>query len=365
MEYIVDNYADDRRVGADRADDRPSRPTEGQVEARQAGRRASWRPGTTLDSCTAGALGGAGLHGLGAPRRRSRRGVIRVTPVRRARSSRSLTTVGDRRCAAARDDQLLRRGRSPTSSSAPSGRRCSSRPHSASCRWSSALFLITGIAHRRGDPARPRLPRSTSRSTRRPRVRKVVKPVLEILAGVPTIVFGYFALTFFTPDDPARRPRARRRGLQRARRRGSSWASWSCRRSPRSPRTRCRRCPQGLREGAYGLGAVASCRSRSGSSFPAALSGIVAALVLGGLARDRRDDDRPDRRRPAAELASTRAALRDDGRVHRRDRARATSPPARSSTRRSSWSASTLFVLTLVLNLVSIRLVRKYREVYE
>ena len=31
------------------------------------------------------------------------------------------------------------------------------------------------------------------------RVRKVVKPVLELLAGVPTIVFGYFALTFFTP----------------------------------------------------------------------------------------------------------------------------------------------------------------------
>ena len=32
------------------------------------------------------------------------------------------------------------------------------------------------------------------------RVRKLVKPVLEILAGVPTIVFGYFALTFFTPN---------------------------------------------------------------------------------------------------------------------------------------------------------------------
>src|SRR5215216_1596637 len=31
------------------------------------------------------------------------------------------------------------------------------------------------------------------------RVRKVVKPVLEVLAGVPTIVFGYFALTYFTP----------------------------------------------------------------------------------------------------------------------------------------------------------------------
>src|SRR5215207_3624527 len=34
----------------------------------------------------------------------------------------------------------------------------------------------------------------------RPRVRKTVKPVLELLAGVPTIVFGYFALTFFTPE---------------------------------------------------------------------------------------------------------------------------------------------------------------------
>ena len=32
------------------------------------------------------------------------------------------------------------------------------------------------------------------------RVRKVVKPILELLAGVPTIVFGYFALTFFTPE---------------------------------------------------------------------------------------------------------------------------------------------------------------------
>jgi len=31
------------------------------------------------------------------------------------------------------------------------------------------------------------------------RTRKVVKPVLEVLAGVPTIVYGFFALTFVTP----------------------------------------------------------------------------------------------------------------------------------------------------------------------
>ena len=34
----------------------------------------------------------------------------------------------------------------------------------------------------------------------RPGVRKTIKPIFELLAGVPTIVFGYFALTFFTPE---------------------------------------------------------------------------------------------------------------------------------------------------------------------
>ncbi|MCX7925462.1 MAG: phosphate ABC transporter permease subunit PstC [Fimbriimonadales bacterium] len=32
-----------------------------------------------------------------------------------------------------------------------------------------------------------------------PRVRRVVKPTLEVLAGIPTVVYGYFALTFITP----------------------------------------------------------------------------------------------------------------------------------------------------------------------
>ena len=32
-----------------------------------------------------------------------------------------------------------------------------------------------------------------------PRVRRIVKPILEVLAGVPTVVYGYFALLFVTP----------------------------------------------------------------------------------------------------------------------------------------------------------------------
>jgi phosphate transport system permease protein len=32
-----------------------------------------------------------------------------------------------------------------------------------------------------------------------PRIRRMIKPMLEILAGIPTVVYGYFALTFITP----------------------------------------------------------------------------------------------------------------------------------------------------------------------
>ena len=32
------------------------------------------------------------------------------------------------------------------------------------------------------------------------KVRKTIKPVLEVLAGIPTVVYGYFALTFVTPQ---------------------------------------------------------------------------------------------------------------------------------------------------------------------
>ena len=34
----------------------------------------------------------------------------------------------------------------------------------------------------------------------RPRTRRVIKPFLEILAGIPTVVYGFFALTVISPD---------------------------------------------------------------------------------------------------------------------------------------------------------------------
>ena len=59
----------------------------------------------------------------------------------------------------------------------------------------------------------------------RPGVRKTIKPILELLAGVPTIVFGYFALTFFTPEIGVRSLARTASGSSTASRRGSSSAS--------------------------------------------------------------------------------------------------------------------------------------------
>ena len=59
-------------------------------------------------------------------------------------------------------------------------------------------FLVTGIALLVAAPLGLGAAIYLSEYAK-PRVRKTIKPILEILAGVPTIVFGYFALTFFTP----------------------------------------------------------------------------------------------------------------------------------------------------------------------
>ena len=42
--------------------------------------------------------------------------------------------------------------------------------------------------------------RSTCPSTRSPRTRKTIKPILEILAGIPSVVLGFFALTWISPN---------------------------------------------------------------------------------------------------------------------------------------------------------------------
>ena len=154
----------------------------------------------------------------------------------------------------------------------------------------------------------------------KPRVRKTIKPVLELLAGVPTIVFGYFALTFFTPT--ILQALGINVGVYNALSAGLIMGLLVLPTIASIAEDAMSAVPQSLREGAFGLGA-----NRMQVSlrivFPAALSGIVAALVLGASRADRRDRAGARRRRPVAEPRHQPAReLPDDGGVHRLDRPR-------------------------------------------
>jgi phosphate transport system permease protein len=111
-----------------------------------------------------------------------------------------------------------------------------------------------------------------------PRIRSAIKPVLEVLAGVPTVVYGYFALTFITPEilQPLFGGRV---FVFNALSASLAMAVMILPLISSLSEDAMRAVPQGLREGAYGLGA-----SRFEVStrvvLPAALSGIVAAVIL-------------------------------------------------------------------------------------
>lgn len=112
-----------------------------------------------------------------------------------------------------------------------------------------------------------------------PRVRNILKPILEVLAGIPTIVYGYFALTFMTPilrelfgKDVVQIYNTASAGLVM----GililpliTSMTEDALSAVPRS-----------LREAAYGVGAT-KLEVAVQTVVPAALSGIAAAIIVG------------------------------------------------------------------------------------
>ena len=107
-------------------------------------------------------------------------------------------------------------------------------------------------------------------------IRRVVKPILEVLAGIPTVVYGFFALIFVTPLlRDISEGIAVFNSLSAAIVMGimimpmvSSLSEDAMRAVPRS-----------LREGAYALGAT-KMEVSIGVVIPAALSGIVASFIL-------------------------------------------------------------------------------------
>jgi phosphate transport system permease protein len=108
------------------------------------------------------------------------------------------------------------------------------------------------------------------------RVRRIVKPVLEILAGVPTVVYGYFALLFVTPILQRFIP-----GLAgfNALGPGIVMGIMILPLVSSLSEDAMRGVPRGLREGSYALGATRMQTSLR-VVVPAAFSGITAAFIL-------------------------------------------------------------------------------------
>jgi phosphate transport system permease protein len=195
-----------------------------------------------------------------------------------------------------------------------------------------------------------------------PRVRKIFKPVLELLAGIPSVVYGYFALTFVAPlvlKDLLKINVGTFSVLAAGLVLGvmiiPTVASLS--------EDALSAVPRSLREGSLALGANRM-RTTLRVVFPAAISGIAAAVVL-GLSRA---------------VGETMIVALAAG-----NQARMVSSPTESGQTMTGFIAQaatgesvvgslqyntlfavglTLFLITLVINIISIRLVSRFREAY-
>ena len=126
-----------------------------------------------------------------------------------------------------------------------------------------------------------------------PRTRNLVKPILEVLAGVPTVVYGFFALVFITPAlqggleriTPLLRAVTRNPGFTpsidvfNALSASIAVAIMTLPLVSSLCEDALRVVPRGLREGAYALGAT-KMEVSTQVVVPAALSGIAASFIL-------------------------------------------------------------------------------------
>lgn len=195
-----------------------------------------------------------------------------------------------------------------------------------------------------------------------PRARSILKPVLEILAGVPTVVYGYFALTFMTPllrtllgVDTVDVYNVASAGIVVGIMIIPTISSIS--------EDALSAVPRSLRDASYGLGAT-----RLETIFrvliPAALSGIVAAFILGVS------------RAVGETMIVLIAAGAGPNLTSNPFKAAETMAGhiARISTGDLSFGSIdynsvfaiglTLFLMTMVLNLISTFITRRFREVY-
>jgi phosphate transport system permease protein len=193
------------------------------------------------------------------------------------------------------------------------------------------------------------------------RVRRTLKPMLEILAGVPTVVYGYFALLFVTPLLQWLMPEtagfnALSAGLVMGIMILPLVASLS--------EDALYAVPQSLRDGAYALGSTRT-QVATRVVVPAALSGIVASFILAvsraigetmivAIAAGQSPRLTLNPLVPVETMTAyiVQVSLGD--------------VPAGTLEYKTNFAVGmTLFVMTLCLNLASHRLVSRYRQKYE
>jgi phosphate transport system permease protein len=196
----------------------------------------------------------------------------------------------------------------------------------------------------------------------RPRVRAAVKPALEVLAGIPTVVYGYFALTVITPflHDHV----SERFGTFNALGAGIAVGIMILPIVASLSEDALRAVPRSLRDAAFALGGTRFDVSVKVVA-PAALSGIMAswllaitraigetmivALAAGGMAAMTLS--------PTAEVQTMTAYMVQ---IFLGD------APATGVEYRSSYAVATvLFVVTLGLTLVGNLILRRFREEYD
>jgi phosphate transport system permease protein len=193
------------------------------------------------------------------------------------------------------------------------------------------------------------------------RVRNVVKPILETIAGIPTIVLGFFALNFITPD--LLKPLLPTVGTFNILSAGIVVGLLITPLIGSLSEDALRAVPRGLREGAFAMGATRFEVVRR-VVFPAALSGVMASIIL---AMSRAVGETMAVVLAAGFNPKLTIDPRDQGGTMSAFIAQITSgdTPQDSIQFKSLFAvALVLFGITLLLNLISNRIVARYRNKY-
>jgi phosphate transport system permease protein len=192
------------------------------------------------------------------------------------------------------------------------------------------------------------------------RVRETWKPVLELLAGVPTIIYGYFALFFLTPILQQFFPGLPGFNVLSA---GLVMGIMIVPYISSISEDAMRAVPMALREGSYAMGAT-RLQTATRVVVPAAFSGIAAAYILGisravgetmivAVAAGMQPNLTLDPTEPAATITAYIVQV-----------AKGDLPVGSIGYQTIFAAGLTLFLVTLVFNLAGFWLKRRFREVY-